>query len=200
MLTKNRRVFAAAIVTIFCFFTVTYFSCTKTNSNSHKCVDLVCLNGSYCHIDTAGNIPVCICPTGFEGTNCQTASVAKYIGTWNVKQTLLGSDSAYTDTFTYFTAYLVQTATPTTFFMNNFSGNPYYNQITCTIDTGTLSHNFIIDTISASHMIFDHFQLVAGTGSINTKNDTINAFFIVRHLSPTSNWIHDTLSMQMVLQ
>lgn len=51
------------VIAIMIFTAVTYTSCTKD-----KCKDVTCQNGGTC---TDG---VCSCPSGFEGTNCETAS------------------------------------------------------------------------------------------------------------------------------
>ncbi len=66
-----RNVAFSALLTIGAFSAITYTSCNKD-----ECKDVVCKNGGTC---TAG---VCSCPTGYEGTNCETLSRAKFIGTY----------------------------------------------------------------------------------------------------------------------
>ena len=200
MVSKKRRVLIGALLTIFSFMSLQYLSCTKTGKSFHTCDGYVCENGGFCHADSPKFVPQCICPTGYEGNNCENASVTKFIGTWNMTQTLSGSDSTLTDsTVSHFSVFLTQTATPTTFFINNFSGNPYYNQITCTIDS-VHSNKFYIDSLSTSHMLFDHYQLISGSGTISTNDSVITGGFIVRHLTATSNWVNDTVSLVMTLQ
>ena len=58
-------IFAAAVTAI------VYSSCTKD-----ACDNLTCLNGGSC-----GN-GICNCPTGYEGTQCQTLSVSRFVGTY----------------------------------------------------------------------------------------------------------------------
>lgn len=62
-----------ALFTSLLFFafisTVLYSSCEK-----NACNDVSCQNGGSC------NVGVCRCPTGYENTQCQTKSIARYLG------------------------------------------------------------------------------------------------------------------------
>ena len=65
-----------------CIFTVmlNFISCNKNSSPKVttivKCVS--CANGGLCVDDT------CRCPTGYEGSNCETITRDKYLGNWEV--------------------------------------------------------------------------------------------------------------------
>ena len=61
----------SAFLTISAFCAVLYTSCTKD-----ACKNVTCLNGGTC---SGGN---CTCPTGYEGTTCQTKSRDKFVGTY----------------------------------------------------------------------------------------------------------------------
>ena len=197
MVRRKSSIFIAAIFTILSFVTITWVSCSKNNDGLVRCEGVVCQNGGYCHTNAVTGISSCSCPTGYEGPYCATASVTKYLGTWRMQQVITGSDSILTihDT-THYSVSLVQTATPTTFFINNFADNPYYNQILCTIDTNN-SAIFTIDTFSAYHMLFDNYKLLYGRGSITSNNSVINGTFAVRHLTSTSNWVNDTITFML---
>jgi hypothetical protein len=183
----------AAIATFCCCAAIVWLSCTKVSSNPSTCIGFVCLNGSFCHVDTITKKPSCICPTGYEGPNCSTASVSKYAGTWNMMQIITGSDSAnFNHDTTRYVVTLTNTATPTTFFIDNFSNNPYYNEIICTLDS-TDSHKFLLDTISAYHLLYDHYHLLYGSGFISANDSFIRVDLATRHLSATTNWINDTM-------
>lgn len=69
-----RNAALTALLTIGAFSAITYTSCNKD-----ECKDVVCQNGGTCVSGT------CTCPTGYEGTNCETLSrdkfVGKYVGT-----------------------------------------------------------------------------------------------------------------------
>lgn len=197
MIIKRGSKFIAALLTLISVITVAWLSCTKVGANLHTCNGIICENGGYCHVDTFTKKPICLCPTGYEGTNCAIISIDKYIGTWDMTQVTLGSDSvAFNNYVAHYVVLLKQTATPTTFFITNFSNDLYYNSIICTMDSINTS-NFIIDTISAYHLLFDHYKLVSGSGSISVNDSLIKANLITRHLSATSNWINDTFSLTM---
>lgn len=80
-----RNIAFAALMTIGAFSAITYTACNKD-----ECKDVVCNNGGTCVDGT------CSCPTGYEGTTCQTKSVDKFIGTWTATETCSGgSPSTY---------------------------------------------------------------------------------------------------------
>ena len=218
MINKKSGVIIAAILALCCVFSAVYISsCTKP-SKGPSCDNYGCQNGGYCSVDTelknifyplsngtrcdcpGSGVPTvhCNCPSGFEGANCGTAVTTKYTGTqnWDVKQTVIGSDtaSAVGKVFTY-VAFLIPSATPTTFFINNICDSNNYNDIVCTIDS-TNSNNFVIDTLSAFHMFYQHFKFTQqGVGSISSDGATITATIWVRHLNYNINWQNDTLQM-----
>lgn len=66
-----KQIALGAALTIGAFGTVLYTSC-----NPDPCKDVTCQNGGTCN---EGN---CVCPTGYEGTNCETKSRDKFIGTY----------------------------------------------------------------------------------------------------------------------
>ena len=190
MLTKRRNIILTAIGTLFCLFCITYISCTKTGL-APKCNGVLCLNGGFC------DSGVCKCPKGYEGNNCGTVSVAKYINTYDVVQKVIGSDSAdQIGVVTNYVMFLKTTATPTTFFINNFAGVASYNDIICTLDS-TNSSNFTLDTLSNFHQWYDHYTMKGGSGHINATDSTISATFEVRILNSTVNWQRDTLQLTM---
>ena len=183
----------AAVVTFSCLTAIIWLSCTKTTANPNTCIGVICENGAFCNVDTMTKKPVCVCPTGYEGANCSIVSVAKYVGTWKMMEIITGSDSSnfIGDTIRYSVG-LTTTATPTTFFINNFANDPYYDQIICTMDS-TNSYLFTLDTISAYHLLYDHYHLLYGYGYISTDGSYIRADLATRHLSATANWINDTM-------
>ena len=68
-----KTILVSALVTLTAFLSIGYFSC-----NRDKCKTIVCGNGGVCNGGT------CICPAGYEGTNCQTVSRDKFLGNWTV--------------------------------------------------------------------------------------------------------------------
>lgn len=67
-----RNIAFSAMLAVGAFTMVTYTACNKD-----ECKDVVCNNGGTCANGS------CNCPTGYEGTNCETLSRAKFIGTWS---------------------------------------------------------------------------------------------------------------------
>lgn len=76
-----RNIAFSALLTIGALGAVTYTACNKD-----KCKDVVCQNGGVCN---DGN---CSCATGYEGTNCETKSNAKFVGVWAVSETCGGAN------------------------------------------------------------------------------------------------------------
>jgi hypothetical protein len=179
----------AALFTILCFLSVVYASCTKTG-NEPVCNGVVCLNQGYC------NKGKCVCPAGYEGSNCVTASVAKYIGTWDVTETVTEStDRRIKGRTRTYPLFFKSSATPTTFFINNFLGKPDYNQVIAVLDSNN-SFNFYLDTLRPIQMWFDQVIIrQPSTGSFNGANKTMNVTLIIRYLNSTSNWQVDNLTL-----
>jgi len=199
MVNKKSSVIIAAIIGLFCFLSVVYISsCTKPGIPV-SCDGIVCNNGGFCLVDSATGKPApqCICPSGFEGSNCATASVTKYLGTWTVVQTNIGSDSAKAvGTDTVYSVTIERSATPTTFMIDGLCGDQNYNDIVCTIDSLN-SSDFVLDSTSAFHMIFDHFKLTKNSYGVIIPGKEIDDTLYTRHLNSSINWVHDTFKIVM---
>ena len=191
MLTRKGSLLIAAMAAIVSLFSVVYVSCTKVGDRP-ACNGLICQNSGYCKNGR------CKCPAGYEGTTCGTKSVARYYGTWDVHQTTVGSDSASVIGIdSSYTVFLQATATPTTFFIDNFLGNASYNDLLCTMDTLN-THWFGLDSLRDFNMWYEHVYIRPGSAGILADNDSIiNAQVIIRRLSASFNWRIDTLQMVM---
>lgn len=199
MVNKKSSVIIAAIVGLFCIMSVVYISSCSKPGIPVSCDGIVCDNGGFCLVNTINktSAPECICPAGFEGSNCATASVTKYLGTWSVVQKTIGSDSAKSvGTDSLYNVTIEQSATPTTFMIYNLCGDQNYNDVVCTIDS-TNTNSFIIDSTSAFHMIFDHFKLTQNSNGLIVPGTSITTILYTRHLDANVNWIHDTFSIVM---
>jgi hypothetical protein len=73
MKTPLKTVLISALATFSAFISIAYLSC-----NRDKCKTIVCANGGVC------NSGGCICPAGYEGSNCETVSRDKFRGIWHV--------------------------------------------------------------------------------------------------------------------
>ena len=191
---KRSNFIIAALLVLFSVITVAYMSCSKA-TNGPMCTGTTCTNGGVCSINDTTHKPMCTCPTGYEGTNCSTVSVNKFLGGWNMRQIVTGSDStAYNNDTSYYQVTLAAAHTPTTFFIDNFFNDQEYNNIICTLDP-TNSNNFGIDTISAYFMVYNHFIIQGGYGDIN--NDTINAILYIQFKNASTNWQIDTIAFKL---
>lgn len=196
MVSKRNSIVLWAVAAVFSFLTVVYVSCSKPGK-IESCNGAICENGGYCHMDTLTKKPKCVCPTGFEGTTCASAVVSKYIGNWNNKQTIVGSDSTeHNGEVSNYVIFLKKSATPTTFLIDNFFNNSFYNGIVCTIDSNDSRH-FIIDTLSTFHMVYDHFTMMWGDGHIAANDSAIDAYFCIRFKNQTTNWQVDTVTLHL---
>jgi len=68
-----KTILITALATITAFISITYVSC-----NRDRCKTIVCAHGGVCNDGT------CVCPSGYEGSNCETVSREKFLGNWTV--------------------------------------------------------------------------------------------------------------------
>jgi hypothetical protein len=73
MKTPLKTILLSALATLMIFASVMYTSC-----NRDKCKTINCAHGGVC------NSGICICPSGYSGTNCETITRQKFIGNWQV--------------------------------------------------------------------------------------------------------------------
>lgn len=79
-----KTILLSALSTIVAFSAITYTSCTQD-----KCKSVVCSYGGVCSGGT------CICPTGYEGVQCEYISRDKFLGVWQVVETGTITDIAH---------------------------------------------------------------------------------------------------------
>ena len=71
MMNRIKNIAFSALLTIAAFGAITYVACNKD-----ECKGVTCNNGGTCISGT------CNCPTGYEGSTCQTKTRDRFIGTW----------------------------------------------------------------------------------------------------------------------
>jgi uncharacterized membrane protein len=109
-----KTIFFSALSTIVAFSAVTYTSCTPD-----KCKSIVCAYGGVC------NGGSCICPSGYEGTQCEYKTRDKFLGVWKVVET---------GTVTNISYYTVSiSADPNPNNITNVTISNFYNYITTTV-------------------------------------------------------------------
>lgn len=86
MKARFKTMILSALGALTAFTAVTYTSCKPD-----KCKAIRCANGAVC------NDGVCICPTGFEGPQCEVKTSDKFVGVWNVlERGTISSTAQYT--------------------------------------------------------------------------------------------------------
>lgn len=83
MKARIKSIVLSAFGAIAVFSAVTYSSC-----EGDKCKSIVCAYGGVC---TDGQ---CLCPTGYEGPQCETVTRERYLGTWVVTENGSITDAA----------------------------------------------------------------------------------------------------------
>ena len=68
-----KTILISALAAFSVFSSITYISC-----NRDKCKTIVCANGGVCNSGT------CVCPSGYQGSNCETVTRDKFLGNWQV--------------------------------------------------------------------------------------------------------------------
>lgn len=76
MKARFKTIVLSALGTVVAFSAIFYSSCS-----TDKCKSIACAYGGVCK-DGA-----CICPSGYEGVQCETITRDKFIGTYNVSET-----------------------------------------------------------------------------------------------------------------
>ncbi len=81
-----RSLIVSATLAFSAFAAVTFSSCTED-----KCKGIVCAYGGNC------NDGACVCPTGYEGPQCETVNRDYYKGIWKVNEDGTRSNAAQYD-------------------------------------------------------------------------------------------------------
>src|ERR1700761_3708402 len=113
-----------SITTLLAFMSVLYISSCDNKApalSPTTCENVVCQNTGYCLYGS------CVCPTGYQGSRCETEWNAKFIGTWRMHEAVSGSD--YFDSVGHFRDYTLTidtTASPTSIFIDGLRGVSTY--------------------------------------------------------------------------
>lgn len=79
---NTKAFFTTLLLTCSAFLSIFYVSCNHGNNSPFldKCAAISCAYGGHCDNGK------CICPTGYDGTNCEIITREKFLGSWNVKE------------------------------------------------------------------------------------------------------------------
>jgi hypothetical protein len=120
---KLKTILLAGVLTAGIFSTAVFTSC-----NGDACADVVCSNGGSCVDGT------CACPTGYEGTKCETESRTKFTKSWACSD-ITGSAPA----LVYNCVISNGVNVTSVIISNTFSSNFFANTISATVNGNTIT-------------------------------------------------------------
>ena len=160
-----RLVALSAFLTIGASSAVFYSSCSKD-----ACKDVTCQNGGTC---SGGN---CTCPTGYEGTTCQTLANAKFVKIWSATDTKVGGSTLPT-----YSSNITVGSAANMIKISNFSAL-FIADVNATVAGNTI-------TIATQTPDNDNYA-VAGTGVLDATTNKITWTYSIT--SPTNAVINYT--------
>lgn len=164
MKARFKIIMLSAIGALTAFSAVTFSSC-----NEDKCKAIVCAYGGVC---TDGQ---CLCASGYEGTQCETVTRKRYLGTWQVTE-----DGTYSNA-TQYPVTIVEGPNITEVRIKNFR-NSFIGEVQAFVKG---------DTISIPNQVVGQ-KTVRGFGYIiDDKYFGENGKIIIRYLVKDQNGITD---------
>ena len=164
-----KNVALSAFLTIGAFGAVMYTSCNKD-----ECKDVTCLNGGTC---SGGN---CVCTTGYEGINCETAMRTKFIDSWTASDMEVGGAAIPT-----YTGIITGGTAITDVRIANFSDDFFVNDVLASVQGNTI-------TIASQEPDNDDYR-VSGHGTYNPVDGKITWTYTLTNpsnvtISYTGTW------------
>lgn len=193
---QGKNVLTTAIAVLLAFAGVLYTSCKKdetTQPTDDKCAGVVCQNGGSC---ISG---ICYCTAGYEGDKCEKASVSRYVGSWDVTETINGSSKATNRGKVNFYVMKISKGTyPLDILIDNFMGMGY-NNIKGTIGrkygSGTLLSDVVTNYVLNTNQTISgtYITISQGAGSINDVGTEMNCNYYLQYLD-AGLIVNDTVS------
>lgn len=193
---QGKNVLTTAIAVLLAFAAVLYASCKKdetTQPKEDKCSSVVCQNQGSCING------ICYCTAGYEGEKCDKASVSRYIGSWDVTETINGSSKAANrGKVNLYVLRISKGAYPLDILIDNFMGMGY-NNIKGTIGrkygAGTLVSDVVTKYILNANQTISgtYITITQGGGSINDVGTEMNCFYYLQYLD-AGVIVNDTVS------
>lgn len=182
-----KSVTSATLIVMAAFTIIVYSACKKEEyTYVDECADVSCQNGANCFKGT------CLCPAGFSGDFCEDVWLSRYLGRWEVKQTIAISnkDGRQWQESSYFMTVKRKGNSNTSFLIDGFMGNPAYNNVPCKIGVNN-DGGFDVST----KFIFTNNHTVAGTqivieegeGNVNFLGQNMGGNFSIHYTEVDTN-------------
>jgi hypothetical protein len=191
MIKTFKNILVTSIVTLMAFLAVGYAGCKKTETKPSVdlCETMTCQNGGICFKGE------CTCKEGYEGKYCETKWLSRYVGTWDIAETTVGSTDATkkNKTITYRATIAGKQGNDANFIISNFMGNAAY-KAECRIG---LNEKQGVDVstkyIFVANQVIGDKQLYDGWGSVNSTGKIITGTYFLVY--PTDKGpVRDTVS------
>ncbi|OJW79643.1 MAG: hypothetical protein BGO69_13050 [Bacteroidetes bacterium 46-16] len=190
---KRQSIFAALLITASIFSLVLYTSCRQKNYVSpDSCANVLCKNGGIC---SAG---ACSCPSGYEDADCSTISLERYIGDWQMRDSVVGSDhaSVINSSSTYNITITGKAGSSVEFYINGIAGNMGYNNLPCRMQD-TLTRVFTPFQFRSQdlygYVLPSRLIIVSCKGVVNSSGNYIHGTYIKQYPLADSTVENDTL-------
>lgn len=149
---KLKQIGLASLLTFGLFSAVVYTSCTKD-----PCNNVQCANGGSC---SSGN---CVCPTGFDGADCESLA---FLGKWN------GTDVCGSGTYTVNVSIDPSSTSETTLLVSNPAGFGTNVVISGVLNSDATSVTFTNQDVGAG-------RTLNGTMTLSSNNNFTFSYTVV---------------------
>ncbi len=162
---RFKTIILSTLGAVACLYAITQSSCT-----TDKCKAIACAYGGVCKEG------VCICPSGYEGIQCETVTRDKFVGTWTVtEQGTLTGNNIYTVSIepSYDSA------------ITGITIKNFYNRASSNTGNGNVYAYVKADTVYINQQVVDG-DTVIGNGYLEpdahyAEHGKLTMFYVVRH-------------------
>lgn len=157
-------------------------ACKEKDKGITDTCGIDCKNGGSCTFGT------CTCPRGFEGTTCEKTWLSRYLGKWDITETITGSSdsSVRGQTKNYFWQIKQENNNPVRLFIDNFAGNENYNGVSCEIGVNymggqDLPTNYIFNYMQG--VPNSHITIEKGYGTVNEFGNAMYGYYYTTYVA-----------------
>lgn len=182
-----RSVISVSLFVIAMFTLAVYTSCEKKPDYVYidECENVVCENDGVCYSG------LCSCVAGFEGESCEKKWISRYIGNWEVTETVdISNKDGRKGTQYNYVMKIAQNGTSNTgILIDNFMGNADYNDVSCRIgidEDGALATSTVYSFVANQVISNSAITIISGEGTVNFNSTIITGSYEVQYLDATN--------------